>query len=499
MTKLLSLMSFIFFSLVIAQKQKYSIESWVTDSQGKSLKNTSLIKKKSKNAIEIKLFPEQKFQKIIGFGGAFTESTTYLLSKLSEKNKQKILQSYFSEKGSQYSLCRTHINSCDFSLSNYAYAMVPNDKDLENFNIERDEQTIIPIIKQAQKISKDGFQLIASPWTAPTWMKDNNNWVGGKLKPEYFETWALYYSKYFEAYKKHQINFWGVTVINEPHGNGNNWESMLFSPQEMTDFVKNHLGPQLENSNFKHIKILGYDQNRDDLKNWVDEMYKNDENAKYYDGVAIHWYDSTYDFFPKELQYAHHKAPEKYIIQTEACIDAEVPVWKNDAWYWQPNATDWGYDWAPEHQKNLHPKYVPVYRYAEDIIGCLNNYVQGWIDWNMVLNKQGGPNWAKNWCIAPIIVDETTDEVYYTPLYYVMAHFSKFIRPNAERIAHTLSNNSIQITSAKNPNGTISVVILNKEKTPKTIHISIQDFATTIEVNGESLQTLQLTKIQPKS
>ncbi len=489
MTKFFCIILLIFCGLLSAQKRHASIEIWETNSRGKSMQKVAYKEGKAKKPIEMKIFPEQKFQKIIGFGGAFTESTTYLLSKLSNKNRQKILQSYFSEQGARYSLCRTHINSCDFSLSHYAYAMIPNDRNLDSFSIARDEQTIIPIIKEAQKISKNGFQLIASPWTAPPWMKDNNNWVGGKLKQEYYNTWALYYTKYLNAYKKHNINFWGITVINEPHGNGNNWESMLFSPQEMTHFVKNHLGPQLK-KDYPNIAILGYDQNRIDLKNWVDEMYKNQENAKYYDGVAVHWYDSTYDFFPNELQYAHQKSPNKYIIQTEACIDAEIPVWKNDTWYWQKNATDWGYDWAPEHQKSLHPKYVPVYRYADDIIGCMNNYVQGWIDWNMVLNKQGGPNWFKNWCIAPIIVDEQNDQIYFTPLYYTMVHFSKFIRPDAVRIGFKISTDSISATAFKNKDNSIVLVVLNKDDENKFIKVELQNHTFTIQSNKESIQTI---------
>jgi hypothetical protein len=132
-------------------------------------------------------------------------------------------------------------------------------------------------------------------------------------------------------------------------------------------------------------------------------------------------------------------------------VDAEIPHWKDDTWYWSKEATDWGWDWAPEEQKYLHPKYVPVYRYARDIIGCLNNHVSGWIDWNMILNRQGGPNWAENWCVAPVIVDPDRDEVYFTPLYYTLAHFSKFIRPGATRIGFNNPDSELMITAAENP------------------------------------------------
>ena len=138
------------------------------------------------------------------------------------------------------------MNSCDFSLIKYSYSPVEDDIELEHFSIEEDKDDIIPMIKDAMAISKDGFKIIASPWTASPWMKDNNKWVGGKLLPKYYDTWALFFSKYVDAYKDEGIDIWGFTVENEPHGNGNNWESMHYSPDEMTNFVQNHLGPKLE-------------------------------------------------------------------------------------------------------------------------------------------------------------------------------------------------------------------------------------------------------------
>jgi len=119
----------------------------------------------------------------------------------------------------------------------------------------------------------------------------------------------LYFSKYIDAYKKEGISIWGLTVENEPHGNGNNWESMIYTPQEMTNFVQNHLGPKLESDGKAEVKIFGYDQNRAGLKDWVNTMYKNEESSKYYSGTAIHWYESTYEVFPDDLQYAHKKRP----------------------------------------------------------------------------------------------------------------------------------------------------------------------------------------------
>jgi glucosylceramidase len=239
------------------------------------------------------------------------------------------------------------------------------------------------------------------------------------------------------------------------------------------------------------VKVLGYDQNRgEELKVWVDKMYQDEASSKYFSGTAVHWYASTVDWFGESLQYAHQLAPDKYLIQTEGCIDSEVPHWKDDEWYWSKEATDWGWDWAPEDQKKDHPKYVPAYRYARDMIGSLNNWVDGWVDWNMVLDRQGGPNWFKNWCVAPVIVDSAQDEVYFTPLYYVMVQFSRYIRPGAVRIGFESADNDLMITAAKNPDGSIAVVVLNMGSETKEFRLELGNSVTSLSIQEQALQTI---------
>lgn len=487
---LYTLLSFMILSCQ-PKPEQLRVEVYETSASGNSLTKLERFSsdENQEEIIQVKLLPAQKRQTITGFGGAFTESSAYLLNRLSKEKRNTIIQAYFSTEGANYSLTRTHMNSCDFSISQYSYSPVADDLNLEHFSIKEDKDDLIPMIKDALKASTDGFKIFASPWTAAPWMKDNNKWVGGKLLPKYYDTWALFFSKYVDAYKAEGIDIWGFTVENEPLGNGNNWESMHYSPDEMTNFVQNHLGPKLE-ADGHQVKILGYDQNREHLKEWIDSQYKNEATSKYFDGTAIHWYASTYEIFPEELQYAHQKAPNKYLIQTEACVDSQVPVWQDDAWYWQKEATDWGWDWAPEKDKYLHPKYAPVNRYARDIIGCLNNYVDGWVDWNMVLDTKGGPNWFKNWCIAPVIVDPQTDEVYFTPLYYTMAHFSKFIRPEAKVIELENTDKDLLITAAENLDGTIAVVVFNEKETPKSIQFSVNDKSVQIDIQGQAIQTI---------
>ncbi|HRH49221.1 MAG TPA: glycoside hydrolase family 30 protein [Panacibacter sp.] len=473
-----------------AQKKSLQAEVYETSTQGNKLTKISGFTS-GKNPVTITIKPEETYQTITGFGGSFTKSSAYLLNKLSKTNRKKILEAYFGNDGARYSLTRTHMGSCDFSLGNYTYAKIANDKNLEHFTIDEDKDDIIPMIKEAKAISKDGFKIIASPWTAPPWMKDNNDWRGGKLLPGYNDTWALYFSKYIKAYKQEGIDIWGVTVENEPLGNGNNWESMHYTPEEMTEFVQHHLGPTLEAQGLSGVKILGYDQNRgEELNKWADVMFKDEASSKYFSGTAIHWYASTFDYFPASLQFVHQKAPGKYLIQTEACVDADVPKWKDDNWYWSQEATDWGWDWASKEEKYLHPKYVPVYRYARDIIGCMNNWVDGWIDWNMVLDKQGGPNWFKNWCTAPVIVDPEKDEVYFTPLYYTMAHFSRFIRPGAVRIGFECLDKDLMITAAQNPDASVVVIVFNPSETEKAYSVSLHGQSMNGSMYAKAIQTL---------
>nr|WP_298998140.1 glycoside hydrolase family 30 protein [uncultured Allomuricauda sp.] len=475
-------------------EQELEVEVYETSANGNKLSSLTDFDTEG-TTTKIQILPEQKFQTITGFGGSFTEASAFLLNKLSKENRDKIINAYFGEDGAKYSLTRTHMNSCDFSISNYSYAPVEGDLELNNFSIDEDRDDIIPFIKEAMAASKDGFKILASPWTAPPWMKDNKDWRGGKLLPEYYNTWALFFSKYIDAYALEGIDIWGFTVENEPLGNDNNWESMHFSPEEMTDFVQYYLGPKLEEDGH-NVKVLGYDQNREHLNEWVDEMFRTEGSSKYFDGTAIHWYASTFEVFPEALQYAHSKAPNKYLIQSEACVDAEVPKWKDDEWYWSKEATDWGWDWAPENQKHLHPKYAPVNRYARDIIGCLNNWVDGWIDWNMVLNKQGGPNWFENWCVAPVIVDEEEDEVYFTPIYYTMAHFSRFIRPGATRIGFEKTDEDLLVTAAQNPDGSIAAVVFNESESKKQFELILGESAQKVSINPKSIQTILLKPMQ---
>jgi glucosylceramidase len=455
----------------------------------KGIIELSEAQKAESNIITLK--PEELFQEIVGIGGAFTEASAYNLDQLGKDNRDEILNAYFGPEGAAYSLTRTHINSCDFSLSSYSYDDVPGDTSLKNFSIQPDMDDLIPFIKDAMQVKGASFKIIASPWTAPPWMKDNNAWFGGSLKKEYYQVWADFFVKYIDAYAEVGIPIWGITVENEPLGNGNSWESMHYTPEEMAQFVGQYLGPTFIQSGVD-VKIMIYDQNRDHLKEWADVILSDSVVAPYVWGTAVHWYSSTYDWYPETLNAVHEKFPDKHLIHTESCIDSDVPVWKDDSWYWKKEATDWGIQWAPEEDKYLHPKYVPVYRYARDIIGGLNSWLTGWVDWNLVLDTQGGPNHVENWCIAPIIVKPASNEVYYTPLYYVMKQFSRHIRPGAHRIGIDNPVKDLMVTACLNLDGTISVNLLNQSDKQINYQLSLAGTVANLAIDAQAVQTLVL-------
>ncbi|MEP6430916.1 MAG: glycosyl hydrolase family 30, partial [Nonlabens ulvanivorans] len=185
----------------------FNVEVYETSAAGNNLTRVTPFEIKDSTTV-ITINENITYQKITGFGGAFTESSAYLLNRLSKKNKDSIIDAYFSNRGANYSLTRTHMNSCDFSLSQYSYSPVVDDMELEHFTIQEDRDDLIPMIKDAMAASDDGFKIFASPWTAAPWMKDNNHWVGGKLLPKYYDTWALFFSKYIDAYEAEGIPIW---------------------------------------------------------------------------------------------------------------------------------------------------------------------------------------------------------------------------------------------------------------------------------------------------
>jgi glucosylceramidase len=381
--------------------------------------------------IAIEINPLKKYQEIIGFGGAFTEATAFTVANLSPEKRAEIINAYFHpEKGLNYSLCRTHMNSCDFCLGNYACDQVAGDVDLRFFNIEHDKIYLIPMIKEAMKIKGTPLNLFISPWSPPGWMKTNhqmNN--GGKLKEEYRATWALFFAKFIKAYEAEGVPIWGLTIQNEPDST-QVWDSCRYTVEEERDFVRDYLGPTLKREGLASQKIIIWDHNRDLLYERARVILMDKKAADYVWGVGFHWYSG--DQFDNVAE-THDAFPGKYLIFTEGCWEGGIKLGQ-----WDRGE-----------------------RYGHHIIGDLNHWTNGWVDWNMVLDQMGGPNHAGNLCDAPIIVEPNTDTIYYQNSYYYLGHFSKFIRPGAKRIDCRSNNRHLETTAFENPDGSIAVVVLN--------------------------------------
>jgi glucosylceramidase len=213
--------------------------------------------------------PNKTFQTFLGIGGAITDASAEVFAKLPSSKQEEFLASYYNkERGIGYSLARTNINSCDFSSGSYTY-INEGDKELESFNIEHDRQFKIPMIKKAIQAAGGKLLLYASPWSPPAFMKSNNNMLrGGKLLPDFNSSWATYFTRFIKAYESEEIPVWGISVQNEPMA-VQTWESCVFSAEEERDFLKNFLGPIMEQQGLSDKKIIVWDHNRDFLGYWI--------------------------------------------------------------------------------------------------------------------------------------------------------------------------------------------------------------------------------------
>ncbi|MFC0190077.1 glycoside hydrolase family 30 beta sandwich domain-containing protein [Fictibacillus aquaticus] len=410
----------------------------------------------------LKLFPEKTFQRFMGFGGAFTEAAAYTLSKIPAADRLSVIESYFhKEKGLGYNLGRTHIHSCDFALGNYTY-VEDGDTELSTFSIKREKEHVLPFIKDAVAARGEELTILSSPWSPPAWMKTNNEMNnGGKLKPEYNDVWARYYAKYVKAMEAEGVPIWGITVQNEPDAT-QVWDSCRYSAEEERDFVKNHLGPIMEQEGLEDKKIIIWDHNRDIAYERASTVLSDPDAARYVWGTGIHWYVSE-EF--ENLSKIHEAFPDKHLIFTEGCIEGGVQL---GAWHTGE-------------------------RYARNMIGDMNNYLEGWIDWNLVLNEQGGPNHVGNYCDAPIIVDTKTGEIHYNSSYFYIGHFSKYIKPNAVRIASELKSESLQTVSFQNEDGSIATVVMNAGDKPEELSVVIAGQAVKTVLPEHSITTFMIT------
>jgi len=385
----------------------------------------------------IKLDKEKTFQSIVGFGGALTDASAETMAKLPREKQEEILLAYFDRKeGLGYSLCRTHINSCDYSSETYAYSEVNGDGSLDHFSIEHDLEYRVPLIKSAIGLAGQDFKLVATPWSPPAWMKSNNNMSrGGKLRPEYYQSWASYYIKFIEAYKKEGIDVWGITIQNEPMSD-QLWESCIYSEEEELNFANNFLWPALHQNGNTDKKVIVWDHKREVINQMAQVIYDDPGREKY-----------------------------AWCMGSHGLSNEEFDFERINEWSWGE-------------------------KYGESIIYDLNRSAVGWIDWNMVLDERGGPNHMANFGYAPVMGDTRTGEVYYMNSFYYMGHFSKFIRPGARRIDCESNHKDLLATAFINPDGTISSVVMNPTDVEMKYSVRMEGKAVNSVIPSHSIATL---------
>ncbi len=383
--------------------------------------------------------PDKTFQSFVGIGGALTDASAETFARLPEGKQREVLTAYYDrEKGIGYTLARTPINSSDFSSGSYTYAD-EGDAALKSFSVAHDLKYRIPFIKRAIAAAGGALTMFVSPWSPPAWMKDNNDMLhGGKLKKEFYQSWADYYVKFIQAYEKEGVPVWGLTVQNEPMAT-QKWESCIYTAEEERDFIKNYLGPTLRQNGMSSKKLIGWDHNRDLLFQRADTLLGDPGAAKYIWGIGYHWYERWHgDSIFENVKRVQEAYPGTNLMLTEAC---------NYPFSWT-TMKDW--NWGE--------------LYGKSIINDLNNGSVAWTDWNVLLDETGGPNHVQNFCFAPIHGDTRKGTLHYMNSYYYIGHFSRFIRPGARRVASSSSRAQLLTTAFLNRDGSLAVVVMNQSK-----------------------------------
>ena len=410
--------------------------------------------------------PSKTFQTILGIGGALTDASAETFFKLPKDKQDELMKAYYdANNGIGYSLARTNIQSCDFSSGSYTYVK-DGDKDLKTFSVAHDEKYKIPLIKDAIAAAGGKLTLFASPWSPPAFMKDNNDMLhGGKLLPAYYQSWANFYGKFINAYKKEGIPVWGITIQNEPMAK-QTWESCIYTGEEERDFLKNYLGPTMQKNGLGDKKIIVWDHNRDLIYQRASTVLEDPAAAKYAWGIGFHWYEdwSGGDQVFDNVERVHESFPDKNLMFTEGCT---FPFKLEQAGDWKLGE-----------------------RYGRSMIHDFNDGTVGWTDWNILVDEQGGPNHVGNFCFAPVIGNTKTGELIYTNEYYYIGHFSKFVRPGAKRISAAPSRSPLQATAFINKDGKIAVIVMNQTDKKIDYNLWVKGDAAQVTSLPHSIATL---------
>lgn len=407
----------------------------------------------------INVFPTYKKHKIEGFGGALTHSTGHVLNKMNKEEALEVLDAYYNPQKANYTYVRIPIDSCDFSLNTFNSASSVTDIENQTLNFSHDEDYIFPWLDEINKIAKTNIPILLSPWSPPAFMKDNNNRLqGGKLNKEMYAYWAQNMALYAKEYINRGYNVWAVTLQNEPNAT-QTWDSCIYTAEDEAEFFT-YLQEALSKLNLNDVGIFYWDHNKERLLQRAQVFTKrNSTTNNKLQGIAFHGYCGDH-FHALELYrklYPNHK-----MIMSEYCL---AFVDRDDS----------------SKQMQL---------YAHEWLGDLNNGAQIMFDWNLLLDCQGGPNHVGNFCMAPMMANKEY-KVHTNTAFDVLSSISKSFVVGSDVVEHTKFSESLDILSAKRPDGVLVIALYNKEKA-QVINIRVNDRVFSIKALAETLTFVEL-------
>ena len=449
--------------------EKNVVKAYVTTSDRSHLfteKDLEFNRPASMSPYIVNLDFDRTYQTVDGFGAAVTGATSYNLMKMQQEDRTAFLKDIFDrEEGLGSSLIRVSIGASDFPAGRKEFTWCDTEG-IENFAPHSDDvQYLVPVLKEIYAINPD-VKIIGSPWSAPVWMKESASWTSASLKPEYYDDYAQYFVKWIQYMESQGFDIYAVTPQNEPLNKGNSM-SMYMGWQQQRDFIKQALGPAFRDAGID-TKILVFDHNfnYDNIADQIGyplHIYEDPDASQYVAGSAWHSYGGNVS----ELDQIIYEYPDKEIYFTEASIGA------------------WNYTF----ENCLVNDFETIF------IGTLSRMGKGVTLWNLLLDDKGGPYGSAGACTTCYGAVDISSSDYHTLTYrthyYNIAHASKVIMPGAVRIGtEGFELDGLDYLAFRNPDGSIGVIIVNKNTGAQTLTFNTDEYSVNYEVPGRSLVSL---------
>jgi glucosylceramidase len=413
------------------------------------------------SAEAIVLNPTATRQEILGFGAAMTDSSCYVLSQLSDSERQSVLHDIFNPAEMAMNVCRTCIGASDYARTVYSFDESDTpDPDLKKFSIDHDKAYILPVLRESRKHNPDLF-LFSSPWSPPNWMKPNKSMIGGAMRKTSFDPYARYFLKFLEGYKAEGVPIDAVTVQNETDAEQEgNMPACLWAQEQEMEFVARHLGPALRKSGLG-TKVWVLDHNYSLWGRAIDEL--SDPAAyEYIDGIAWHGYVGE----PSAMTRVHEAFPAKPCYWTEGGPDINQPDYQTDF-------TNW----------------------AQTFNGILNNWARCITSWNLALDEKGKPNVGPFSCGGVITIENGTHKITRSGQYWAFAHFSRHVKRGAKvfasnGLAPDAAHASVSHSAFINPDGSHVMVVANQGPEQR-VQLVLGSSAIDMDLPADSVHTLE--------